>query len=65
MKVRDLRTGEIVEAKRFKNMTDEEKESTGIESECEGEEIFIEPRYGGDVWKYMYDHEVKIIEEED
>ncbi len=61
MKVKNLRTGEIIEVKRFKDMTEEEKESTGIE--CEGEEIFIEPRYGGDVWKYMYDHEVEILEE--
>lgn len=65
MLVKVKSSGEVVKAKRFKNMTDEEKEITCIENECEGEDIFIKPEDGCYVWEYMLDHEVEIIEEED
>lgn len=70
MKVKVIRTGEVIEAKRFKNLTDEEKKSScafGIDI-FEDNDIFVEPYRepfkSDNAWEYMLDREVEIIEEE-
>jgi len=64
MKVKVIDTGEIAEAKRFKDLTEEEKEDTVTADYCEDTDIFIEPEDNCGVWRFMLDYEVEILEEE-
>lgn len=65
MKVRVLSTGQIKTAKYFKDITKEEiKNSVGVQSNFKPYSIFTEPYPRSNVWRYMYDSEVEILEEE-
>jgi hypothetical protein len=62
LKVKVLSTGKIVTAKRFKDLSENErKESVYNSNRLSGEEIFIKPLKGCKVWRYVFDSEVKII----
>ncbi len=62
MRVKILKTGEVIEAKRLHQLTEEElKASVSCFSSWEGNEIFIHNK--GNEWDYMFDDEVEIIEE--
>ena len=65
MKVKIIGTGTIIEAKRFKDFTDEEiKNNTEMPEMWEGDEIFIKNTDGEPTSHlYMFDSEVEIIEE--
>jgi len=65
MKAKVIETGEIAEAKRFKDMTDEEKKSTCIAGMCKDEDLFIEPETDCETWRYMFDFEVEILKEDE
>jgi len=66
MKVRVLETGEVVNAKRFKDMREEEiKHSTLDPNNWGREDLFIDRKsLGTSCMGYMLDDEVEIIPEE-
>lgn len=62
--VDNFKEGEIVEAKRFNELSEEEKLATVATTTddpfmWDGDELFI--HYKGDEWLYMYDDEVEIL----
>jgi len=64
MKMKVMYNGKLVNAKRFKDLTEDQvRYSTANYDAWEGEEIFVEPSEGLTEWIYMYDHEVEIISE--
>ena len=65
MKVKIISTGKIVEAKRFKDLTSEEiKASTNSICLWDDKDLFVKfPDEKETWWDYMFDSEVKIIEE--
>ena len=64
MKVKLIRTGKIVVAKRFKNLTKlQVKNSTDNPDWWNPESILVKPLKGCKGWRYMLDYQVEVIEE--
>ena len=66
MKVRLLENGKIYKAKRYKNMTNEERlNSTDGTYGWKNESIFTEPKSCGATtcWHYVFPYEIEIISE--
>jgi len=70
MKVKILRTGQILEAKRLTDLTDDEiKASIGSRNSStdmwEDKDIFVKsPSEEENYWNYVFDEEVEILKEE-
>lgn len=65
MKAKVLETGKIVEAKYFKDLTEEEvNASTHLPDEWDDNDIFVAPCEDEQItWSYMAGYEVELIEE--